>query len=141
MKNTAAQNIAYIQKESAICVIEIAWVFDVSWRTIDKWMKGSPPSTLDTQRLADWAEATKILVASTTNIHPNVFRRTIAGGSSLHDAIKANSNVVELARILATILAEESQQRQYFAKHRLNQPTPSVSTTAVFGTPHLNEYV
>lgn len=96
---------------------------------------GTSEDDVDTFRLA---RATDVFLEAEIETSPQVFRRKIAGGQSILDAVRENGNVVELAKTLATTLVRESQQRQRLAA-RLAGRSATPDTSTEFGSPHLDE--
>lgn len=100
--------------------------------------KGGTLSPRNAQRLSELARATDVFLEAEIETSPQVFRRKIAGGQSILDAVRENGNVVELAKTLATTLVRESQQRQRLAA-RLAGRSATPDTSTEFGSPHLDE--
>jgi hypothetical protein len=113
-------------------------VFGVSRQAVHEWIKGGALSPRNAQRLSELARATDVFLEAEIEASPQVFRRKIAGGQSILDAVRENGNVVELAKTLATTLVRESQQRQRLAA-RLAGRSATLGASTEFGSPHFDE--
>ncbi|MEZ5661425.1 MAG: hypothetical protein R3E83_23820 [Burkholderiaceae bacterium] len=134
----SARDIAHIRAVTKISVSELSRVFGVSRQAVHEWIKGGTLSPRNAQRLSELARATDVFLEAEIDASPQVFRRKIAGGQSILDAVRENGNVVELAKTLATTLVRESQQRQRLAA-RLAERSATPGTSTEFGSPHLDE--
>ena len=134
----SARDIAQIRAVTKISVSELSRVFGVSRQAVHEWIKGGTLSPRNAQRLSELARATDVFLEAEIETSPQVFRRKIAGGQSILDAVRENGNVVELAKTLATTLVRESQQRQRLAA-RLAGRSATPDTSTEFGSPHLDE--
>lgn len=134
----SARDIIHIRDATKISISELARVFGVSRQAVHEWIKGSALSPQNAQRLSELAQATDILLQSEIEISPQIFRRKIADGPSLFDALKEDSNVVDLARTLSATLVRESEQRKRLAA-RFSGRSQSSKSAEDFGSPHLNE--
>lgn len=136
--SNSARDIAHIRAATKISVSELSRVFGVSRQAVHEWIKGGALSPRNAQRLSALAQATDVFLESGIDVTPQVFRRKVAGGPSIFEAVRENRNVVELVKTLAATLLRESQQRQRLAARLAGRPAPSASAIE-FGTPHLHE--
>ena len=134
----SARDIAHIRAVTKISVSELSRVFGVSRQAVHEWIKGGTLSPRNAHRLSELARATDVFLEAGIEASPQFFRRKIAGGQSILDAVRENGNVVELAKTLATTLVRESQQRQRLAA-RLAGRSTTPGTSTEFGSPHLDE--
>lgn len=137
----SAQDIAHIRAVTKISVSELSRVFGVSRQAVHDWIKGDTPSSRNAQRLSELARATDLFLEAKIEVSPQVFRRKIAGGLSILDAVREDGNLVELAGTLVATLVRESQQRQRLAARFAGRPATFDLLATEFGSPHLNENV
>jgi DNA-binding transcriptional regulator YiaG len=134
-----SRDIKRIREATKISISELSKVFGVSRQSMHEWIRGGTLSPRNAKKLSELAQATDVLLESNIELSPQVFRRKIAGGSSIFDALKEeNGKIEELARMLATTLARESQQRERLALRFANRPHHSHAPKEL-GSPHLKE--
>lgn len=130
------QDIAHIRTVTKISVTELARVFGVSRQSVHEWIKGGALSPQNAQRLWELAQATDVFLEAGIEPSPEVFRRKVAGGQSIFEAISDSGNAVSSAKTLVATLIRESEQRQRLAARLAGKPaTPNTE----FGSPHLDE--
>lgn len=134
----SAQDIAHIRAVTKISVSELSRVFGVSRQAVHEWIKGGTLSPRNAQRLSELARATGVFLDAEIEVSPQIFRRKIAGGSSILDAVRESGNVVKLAKTLTATLVRESQQRHLLTT-RLTGRSATLGASTEFGSPHLDE--
>lgn len=123
--SNTARNIAHIRAVTKISVSELSRVFGVSRQVVHEWIKGGALLPRNALSLSALAQATDTFLEAGIDVTPQVFRRKVAGGPSILEAVRENGNVVELARTLASTLVRESQQRQRLAARLAGRLRPT----------------
>lgn len=136
--NTASGDISIIRQALKISITEIAKVCGVSRQAVYEWIKGSPLSEKNAQRIANLGEVATVFTSANIEISPQMLRRKINGDQSILSAIMGNGKADNLARQLVVTLLREAAQRQRLAS-RLAGREKSKLDSDKFGSPHFNE--
>lgn len=98
------------------------WI-DVSRQTIYLWKAGGNISVANAARIHEIEAASDVLRASKIPISPFVMNRSISGGKSLRDLIKAGIGGAQAASMLVSIIQEEDAQRKILDSHFAERKT------------------
>jgi transcriptional regulator with XRE-family HTH domain len=136
--SSAAEQLSHIREATGISVVELARIFGVTRQAVHDWQNGKALSSANLDKLEMLAGAVNTLLEAGVSIAPHDLRRSVHGGKSLLDAIKAMDNVEGLATELAIILKRNAEQRQRLNEHLKGRAKPEFHI-ADYAAPHLRE--
>ena len=136
--HTSAQQLAFIRSTTRLSVTELARNFSVTRQTVHEWCQGAPLASHNARRLDKLADAITLLLDSVGNVTGRDLRRSVRGGASLLDTLRADGNVSAAARELNETLTREAAQRRRLTARFAGQRPPALEPSD-FGRPHLRD--
>jgi DNA-binding transcriptional regulator YiaG len=136
--HTSAGQLDFIRSATRLSVTELARVFSVTRQTVHEWCQGAPLARHNAQKLDKFAAAVAVLLDTAGSVTVQDLRRSVRGGSSLLDTIRADGDVSTTARNLIETLTREAAQRRRLAARFANRQTPAL-VPGDFGRPHLKD--
>jgi len=110
---TPAEDIERIRRVFSPSVSDLAKAFDVSRQAVYNWLGGEDqPSPMHLGRLRALALAADILAETTVPVKTTLLRRKIVDGKNLMEIVQNGGQVEEAAKLLRSILQQETRQRE-----------------------------
>jgi transcriptional regulator with XRE-family HTH domain len=136
--HTSAQQLAFIRSTTRLSVTELARTFSVTRQTVHEWCQGAPLASRNARRLDKLADAMTLLLDAVGNVTGRDLRRSVRGGASLLDTVRADGNVSAAARELSETLTREAAQRRRLTARFAGRQPPALEPSD-FGRPHLRD--
>ena len=136
--HTSAGQLEFIRSTTRLSVTELARVFSVTRQTVHEWCQGGPLARHNAQKLDKFSTAVATLLDSAGSVTAQDLRRTVRGGPSLLDSVRADGDVSTTAHNLIETLKREAAQRRRLAARFANRRSPALEA-GDFGTPHLKD--
>jgi DNA-binding transcriptional regulator YiaG len=136
--HTSAGQLDFIRSATRLSVTELARVFSVTRQTVHEWCQGAPLARHNAEKLDKFAAAVAVLLDTAGSVTVQDLRRSVRGGSSLLDTVRADGDVSTTARNLIETLTREAAQRRRLAARFANRQTPALEP-GDFGRPHLKD--
>ena len=136
--HTSAQQLAFIRSTTRLSVTELARTFSVTRQTVHEWCQGAPLASHNARRLEKLAGAMTLLLDAVGNVTGRDLRRSVRGGASLLDTVRADGNVSAAARELSETLTREAAQRRRLTARFADRRSPALEPSD-FGRPHLRD--
>ena len=135
--HTSAQN-WLIRSTTRLSVTELARIFSVTRQTVHEWCQGAPLASHNARRLEKLAGAITLLLDAVGTVTGQDLRRSVRGGASLLDTVRADGNVSAAARELIQTLTREAAQRRRLTARFADRRSPALEPSD-FGRPHLRD--
>lgn len=132
---TPSQNIARILAIIKPSISDLADLFRVSRKTINRWQKGGSPSVKNAERLEDLARAADMLIREGIRPGMQLWKRKIYGNQSLLDMTCKGKSACEGVKLLIPILRMEAEQRRQLNERFAHRPKLSKDDSD-FGIPY-----
>jgi hypothetical protein len=109
---TTAEDIEQIKRVFSPSVSDLAKAFDVSRQAVYNWLGGDQPSPTHLGRLRALALAADILAEAPVPVKTTLLKRKIIKGESLMEIVQNGGQVEEAAKLLRSIIQQETRQRE-----------------------------
>lgn len=136
--HTSAGQLDFIRSTTRLSVTELARVFSVTRQAVHEWCQGAPLARHNAQKLDKFTAAVTTLLDAVGSATPQDMRRSVRGGPSLLDAVRADGDVSTTARNLIDTLTREAAQRKRLAARFADRRPPALEPSD-FGKPHLKD--
>lgn len=136
----SAEQLELIRSTMRLSVTELARVFSVTRQTVHEWCHGAPPALPNARRLNKLTDAVVLLLDTVGTVSLQDLRRSIQGGPSLLDAVRADGDVSTAAReLIETLTREAAQRKRLGARFSARRSLPKPLESGDFGKPHLRD--
>lgn len=136
--HTSAAQLNFIRSTTRLSVTELARVFSVTRQTVHEWCQGASLARHNAQKLHKFAAAVAVLLDAAGSVPVQDLRRSVRGGPSLLDTVRADGNVSATAHDLIETLTREAAQRKRLAARFTGRRPPALEP-GDFGSPHLRD--
>ena len=135
---TSADQLDFIRSTTRISVTELARIFSVTRQTVHEWCQGASLAPQNARKLDKFAAAVAVLLDAVGKVTVQDLRRTVRGGPSLLDTVRADGDASTTAHNLIETLTREAAQRRRLAARFTNRRPPDLESSD-FGIPHLKD--
>jgi len=136
--HTSAGQLDFIRSTTRLSVTELARVFSVTRQTVHEWCQGAPLARHNAQKLGKLAAAVAALLDAAGSVTVQDLRRSVRGGPSLLDTVRADGDVPTTARNLIETLTREAAQRRRLAARFASRRATTLEP-GHFGKLHLRD--
>jgi DNA-binding XRE family transcriptional regulator len=137
---TPLQNLTHIRETFDAPRTQLASYLGVSRQSVYNWQSGEPIAEHNERVLEQMALAADVLAAGGLIGRNRDLKRSISGGKSLFDLVRAGASGESTAQSLLAIIANESVQRERLTARLRNRKKQPVDLDE-FGSPRLDERV
>jgi len=121
---SAAQDIAFIRSILKVSTAELAKCVGVSRQSLYNWKSGSPLKNQNAERVHQLKMAATLLASEGLGATAHALRRTLSGGKTLLERIRADGDGHAAAQELVTMLRDERTVQKSLAERFAGRTSP-----------------